>query len=120
MAQATVTVSVAAFPDGREATLDKSHVYGTFAVSTGTYVTNGLPVTFGGNDFFESPGALASPTFVMAYSAATGFQYFYDPVHGTLRIYEQGTAAGPLPELGNGANVTADTVYFHAVFHREG
>lgn len=121
MALPTLTVAVNAFPAGREVTLDKSHVYGTITIGAGgAYQTNGLPLAFSGVEFFESPGALAAPVWVQLYSASSGFQYEYDPTHGTIRIFEQTTVAGPLVELANSASVTADTVQFAATFYREG
>lgn len=123
MATATVTVTVNAFPQGVDQTGRFGHLYGTnsggggIAIGTGgTYVTNGLPVTwnvsqniFGGNS--------GNPIFVDMAGLA-GFQYVYDNAHQTIRIFQSAGSAAAFAELGNGASVTADTLEFHAVFQR--
>src|SRR5690348_14781320 len=115
MATATTTVAVNAFPTGVDETGRFGHLYGTITIgSGGTYVTNGLPVTWGvaQNVFADAP------FFCTAFSLSTGFAYAYDATHNTLRIFEQNATTGGLAELANAASVTADTLQFHATFKR--
>ena len=119
MALPSLTFAVTDYPSGSDQTFTKIVVYGTLTIGAGgLYATNGLPLTFAGADFAPISPDNGVPTWTWFYSPSTGFEYKYDPTHQTLRIYEQGTVAGALPELANAASVTADTVYFQAVFNK--
>lgn len=93
---------------------------GTLAVSNANYLTNGLPITFAKNEAIKS---LASVPQFGTITGLAGYEYRYDSVHGTLRIY-QAPASGPNPlvELGNGtaipAAVQSDTISCRFEFPR--
>ena len=111
-----LTTTINPYPAGRDKT-QKSQVYkGTVVIgSGGQYQTNGLPWTLSSGGAAVLTAGL--PNWVEMYSATTGYIYFYDPVHQSIRIYQSGVesaSAAPLAELGNGASVTTDTVYFRA------
>jgi hypothetical protein len=117
MATSVVTVSVNSYPDGLDHSTRMVRLYGTIAVGSGTYATNGLAVTFSG----LVPGV--SGDVVSAwFGSLKGVDYQYDKTHGTVRIFEAGSSAGPFVELSNGASigteVTGDTISFEAVVNK--
>lgn len=119
MATAVVTTTVNSFPNGLDNTLDHLNVFGTFSVGAGTYITNGLPVTFTNPDVLSE----YTPFFGEVYSPGSGYAYFFDPVNQTLRIFEGGAAVStPMAELANAVNipagVTGDTIYFKVTLNR--
>ena len=117
MADATATVTVNAFPTGVDQTARFSHLYGTIAISTGgTYVTDGLPVTWDVAENIYS-GNSGNPFYADMWGLA-GFLYVYDLTNNTIRIFQSAGSAAAFAELANGASVTADTLAFHAVFQR--
>ncbi|MGH7442577.1 MAG: hypothetical protein ACREKE_07900 [bacterium] len=119
MALPTLSLTINDYPSGKDQTHSKVQVFGQLGIGTGgLYQTSGLPLSFAGYEFAPVSPDQAIPVFATFYSASTGFEYAYDPVHQTLRIYEQGVTAGPLPELASGASVTADTVYFQLIFNK--
>ena len=116
MADATATVTVNAFPTGVDQTARFSHLYGTIAISTGgTYITNGLPLSWDSEFNVYTPGV---PFQAYFYSIDSGFVYTWDNTNETIRIFQSAGSAAPLVEIANGASVTADTVQFHAIFTR--
>lgn len=116
MAATTVTLTASAFPQGVDQTARSHIIRGTAALgSGGTYVTNGLPVSWNlpenvtPNDAFQAN--FTSPS--------TGFVYVYDPTNVTIRIFATGTASGDaLNELANLTSITAATLNFEAWFQR--
>ena len=113
MATATATFTINPFPDGKEATISKEHLYGTVPISPSpaTYVTNGLPISFAGSGVYEG-GTVVWAEFY----GILGYTYSYDKAHGTIRCYLGGT------EISNGAtipaNVSGDTIQAHVVLDR--
>lgn len=122
MATATAVVTINAYPNGVDNTLRHEVVFGTLAVSASpaTYLTNGLPVTFD----TASKEKVKSSTLVPMWGfiqGVAGYQYTYDPVHGTIRIFESPavasapSVAAPGTELTNGsaipAGVSGDTIF---------
>lgn len=123
MATATVTVTVNSFPLGVDQTGRFGHLYGSgigggaITIATGgTYVTNGLPVTWNVPENIYS-GNSGNP-FYADLAGTAGFLYIYDSSRNTIRIYQSAGSGAPFAELGNGASVTADTLAYHAVFQR--
>ena len=122
MANATATLPVNPFPAGRDHTQYRSYVYGVCALSSGgTYVTNGIPLTWtamqDGNLANAKPfigdwgPTQTQPQDAWFYSAlSSGYSYVFDKTHNTLRIFSGST------ELANGASITADTINFAAEF----
>jgi hypothetical protein len=89
------------------------------ATLTPQYLTNGLPITWsftnsqGGTAITSSYNGLPAPASVVIQSqAAMPYTYAYDPIHKTLRIAAGGT------EVTTAANITPDTICFHAEFPR--
>jgi hypothetical protein len=123
MATATVTVTVNAFPAGVDQTGRFGHLYGSaiggggIAIGTGgTYVTDGLPVTWDVPENIYS-GNSGNPIYVDMWGLA-GFQYVYDSTNNTIRIFQSAGSAAAFAEIANGASVTEDALSFHAVFQR--
>lgn len=123
MANATATVTSAAFPDGKDLTFDHFHVYGTIAIAHGTYPAHGVPLTW---DDQLMPGGLL-PSWVSFQSAGSppgGFVYYYDKVNQTIRIYQSqnsaATGTSPFSELSTVIPdaIVNDTIQFHAIFRR--
>jgi len=111
MATTVPTYAQSAAPKGDELTQTKSHSYGTVTIPAGgTYVTNGLPLTFSGPDL-----QFASLTPIWGdFNSTSGLIYVWDLAHSTIRIfYVFGT------EVANGATVNADSVQAHFVFNRD-
>jgi hypothetical protein len=128
MAAATLTLTVAAFPNGVDNTQRRQTLNGTCALSAGgTYPALGVPFTWsfidgnsGGSGAFvpDSSTGVPIPGTPQFYSniaaAADGhnYSYEYDQVHGTLRIFLAGT------EFTTGNAVIADTIGFTVEFAR--
>jgi len=92
-------------------------VFGTFSVSSGTYPTGGIPVSF------SDPGIKSSkPPSNVWISGLSGYVYTYtvgaDKNSGTMQIWQAPGSAGPLTQItGNTpAAVTTDTISFVAYF----
>ncbi len=118
MAEATLTLTVNAEPNGVDNTQRHQVLFGTAALSSGgDYATNGIPCSF---TFLNSAGQAFLPNFLTPtpvwtsiQSLAGGtYQYLYDTAHQTLRIYQAGV------ELASGAAITADTIGFRLEFLR--
>ena len=118
MAEATLTLTVNAEPQGVDNTQRHQVLFGTAALSAGgDYATNGIPCAF---SFLNASGKTFLPNFLtptpvwaVFQSLAGGtYQYLYDTVHQTLRIYQAGV------ELASGAAITADTIGFRFEFLR--
>lgn len=119
MALPALTFNVLDYPSGKDSTASKIGVFGSLTIAAGgLYQTNGLPLSFAGAEFEPISVDNAVPVWASFYSPASGYLYFYDPVHQSLRIFENAGAAGPLAELANGASVAADTAYFQAMFNK--
>ena len=122
MAASTATPTINAFPNGVDNTARRQIIDGTVAISAspGTYVTNGLPISFVNE---QLKVATAKPAAV-SFSGLAGYVYVYDYAHATIRIFETGNATTgvPLQELANAlampAGVSGDTITFHAEFPR--
>lgn len=118
MATATAALTVNAYPNGVDNTQRHQILFGLLALNAGgTYATNGVPFTWKflsaeGGSFIPNFSA-TSPVWATFVSQAGGtYQYLYDPVHGTIRIYQAGV------ELANAAAITADTIGFRAEFNK--
>lgn len=116
MAATTVTLTASAFPQGVDQTARSMIIRGTAALGTGgTYVTNGLPITW------KLPENITPNNAFLAYfqSPSNGFVYYYDPTNVTLRIFVTGTSANAaLNEVANLTAITATTLTFEAWFQR--
>jgi len=113
MGQATATFTPNNFPNAIENTLDDIRIRGTIAISpsTDTYASNGLPVSPSCNLPYSGG------TVIDAYFHGTsGYQYYYDPAHGTIRFYLAGveTAGGATTP----AAVSGDTIYAEFILRR--
>jgi hypothetical protein len=118
MATAVATLTVNGHPNGVDNTQRREILNGIMALNAGgTYATFGVPFTW---KFLTAEGGAFIPNFNTmspvwaAFLSLVGgtYQYLYDPVHGTLRIYQAGV------ELANAAAITADTIGFRAEFVR--
>lgn len=124
MANATATISVNAFPNGKDNSMDHMQVYGTVAISASpaTYPTGGLALAWT-DPTIPTP---FNPFYVEFQSqSASGYVYRWNASSGNFQIMaDAGGAAGaaPLEELPNAtaipAGVSGDTIAFHAVFQR--
>lgn len=127
MANATATLTLNAYPAGKDSTQQRAIRSGICALSaSGTYQTNGVPVgnssgqwsvmaAEGGSEFMDviNPVPILGSVFFCSNVGACTYLYVYDYVHYTLRIY-----SAPGTELGNGASITADTIGWIAEFSR--
>lgn len=119
MALPVLTFAVSDYPSGKDQTHSKIKVYGTLGIAAGgAYQANGLPLDFAGAEFSPISPDEANPVWAELYSPSSGYVYRYDPVHQTLRIFEEGGTAGPLLELTAAASVAADTLQFVAEFNK--
>jgi len=83
MSASTATLTYFNFPEGKNLSLNHPELFGTVAVSSGTYPANGIPLSFVGHGVYEGK----PPYFGAAYSPTTGIPYRFDPVNQTLRIF---------------------------------
>lgn len=115
MAASTVTVTASQFPQGVDQTARCHIIRGSIAIATGgTYVTNGLPVSW---DIPEN--ITPNDAFQSHFWALDGYVYVYDPTHVTIRIFVTGTAANdPLNEVANLTSLSATSLTFEAWFQR--
>ena len=93
----------------------RENVTGSISFSAGNYVTNGVSVTWTGQEFIKSATA---PVFVNFWGIA-GYVYVWDASHASIRIFQSAAASNPLSELTTAAlpgGVTGDTIKFFAVF----
>lgn len=109
-----ITATINNYPAGLSRQQNVTDVYGTLTFS-GNYATGGdafaLPAIPGYNTGTEAP----INVFVQGIS---GVEYTYNVSTQKVLVFEQGTAAGPLPQLAAGAYpaaVTGDSVTFHAI-----
>lgn len=122
MANATTTVTLLAFPNGRRVfEAGGISLRGEVVVSAGNYPAHGIPVSFGVDGAMPSD-AQKGFSFGVAYGQA-GYVYTLDPQYQTLRVWVQGAAAGDaLAELTASsavpAGVTGDTIWAAAEFNR--
>lgn len=121
MANSVATFTPNAFPQGKIATQNAFLLFGTIAFSAGNYVTNGVPLAnIASRDIAIGAGVLP---FYGSIDGVSGFQYTFDSVHQTVRIYEQNATTGALVEIGNGiavpAGVTGDVISALMVVNRE-
>jgi len=122
MAASTATTTINAYPLGVDNTQRRQIIDGTVAISPspGTYVTNGLPISFTN----EQLKVVSTKPAAVSFSGLAGYVYVYDYTHATIRIFETGNATTgvPLQELANAlampAGVSGDTITFHAEFPR--
>ncbi len=95
----------------------RQHVVGLVALSNFNYITNGIPLSWSGQEFVKSA---TSPIHVDLDGIA-GFMYVYDYTNNTIRIFvTSASALGAMTELVNGAplttGVSTDTIKYHAIF----
>jgi hypothetical protein len=113
-----VLVKVNAPPSGVDNTQRRQIVQGVISNLPANYTTNGVAFTWAMTDWqggaFIPEGSGAAPiwTDIESLAGNVGLTYVYDPVHGTLRIAQNGT------ELGNNVAIPADTIGFKAEFAR--
>jgi hypothetical protein len=109
----TATLSIT----NQDATQNSFDVTGTITVTSGSYPTNGIPVTWAAVQV-SNPTPRKNST---RFSGLKGFVYVYDDTHGTLRIFQTGTAANdPLNEVSTTtpSNVVSDTISVFVKFDR--
>lgn len=113
MANAVATPTVTDYwYDGK-----REHVIGLIGITNFNYVTNGLALSWAGQEFVKSA---TSPVHV-DFDGVAGFMYVYDYTNNTIRIFVTGSAAlGAMTELVGGAALTAgvstDTIKYYAQF----
>ncbi len=113
MANSVATLTVTDFwYDGK-----RQHVIGAITLTNFNYITNGIPLSWTGQEFVKSA---TSPTHVDI-DGLNGFMYSYDYTNNTLRIYKTGAALSGalLEEIGGApltANISSDTIKYHAIF----
>jgi hypothetical protein len=112
MADATTTVTVNSYPDGLDMGINKGRIFGSVAIASGNYVTNGLPIVFSG----IVPG-LSGDVVDVVFESIGGNVYTYDRTNKTMRMY-----SAYATEYGNGvalgAGIYGDTVYFQATVNK--
>lgn len=132
MAVSTITITQNPYPRGTTNDQRNEHIFGTFALSQGTYPQNGYALNWGSVEAVKSLPASGTsgpfPIDVRAHSASnppSGIVYIWDNVAGNLHIFicnnGVSNASGPLIEI-NGMVlpqwVFSDTIVFEAIFPR--
>lgn len=112
MANATATLTVTdTWYDGK-----REHVVGTVVVTNFNYVTNGIPLSFTGQEFIKSA---TTPVWAMI-TGVNGIRYSYDFTNLTIRMYGQNVVTGALYEVPGGSpilsGVSTDTIKLYAIF----
>lgn len=112
-------LTVNAPPQGVDNTQRRQIVNGKITNLPANYTTNGIAINFaalvdwiGGAFLPEGSGVIVGSPRIFSQAGNVGLTYAYDPVHGTLRIAQNGT------ELGNGVAIPADTIGFEVEFAR--
>ncbi len=121
MAASTATVTVTK----TDRSINTLRVFGTVAISAGTYATPGIPFSLSGQDLIKANGAPKYVEFRSVKAGVGGWQCFYNPTatpglaNGKLQAFGQNGSTGPLIEMANGttdAGLTGDTIQFEAGF----
>ncbi len=142
MAVSAITITQNTYPGGLDNGQRMFRIYGTFAVTTGTYPPGGYALNWGALEgvkaipAFNTGGTNTSlmPIDVDVKSAGyrvttagtgpSGYVYLWDNVQGNLHVFVSNNgvsnASGPLIELGGNVpgSVVNDVIVFEAVFVR--
>ena len=116
MTTSVITVTINAYPNGIDNTVNHTRRFGSLAIATGDYPATGVPLSFTTLD----PPVGTSPIDVYMHSCTTGYVYKYDPVNKSIRIFQSAGTAAPMVEISTTtpSGVYGDTIYFEAIFNR--
>lgn len=112
MANATASLTVTdTWYDGK-----REHVIGTVAITNFNYVTNGIVLSFTGQEFIKS----STNPVVCLITGVGGFLYGWDYTNLSIRIWSQNGATGGFLETPGGSplvtGISADTIKLYAIF----
>ncbi len=95
----------------------REHVIGLVSLTNFNYITNGIPISWIGQEFVKS----ATTPVHVDFDGIAGFIYTYDYTNLTIRVFQTGaSASAALAEMVNGvaltAGVSTDTIKYHSIF----
>jgi len=115
MSNSAATFTVNPFPNGVDDRARFRELFGTVAISAGSYPANGIPVT----QIDSDPYGSNAPVW-LEMQGVSGYVFIYDPTHVTIRIFESAGSAAPLTEVSTTtpSGVVSDTIAFRCTLLR--